>query len=271
MKYSTWKPFEIENLKKSHRAYYDKQLTYKQLCDALGIKVKSGISREHQLEDLQCVYDLEVYNKGWTKYILHGYRGIEYLPTPETLQDIEYALLQLLSEQDLAELWYTDRQLLEQLNLVNLNFDVLLNKDFYDRFTDEMKEMVRPALAMKNMLVTYVKRALERLEERCIVSFCCGYGLIRITPYKGLNENSAWKNKYEQCKKIDEVKEKDFKKRLNDIAVSKCLKSKQLNVLDEKNLREKFVEDVIRVPSDADYLKQLLPIILGDREVFVYL
>lgn len=335
MKYSTWKPDEIENLKKPHQDSYNRVMNYKQLCTALDINTKSGVSKENQLEDLQCVYDLEIDNSGsgWTKYILHGYRGIEYLPTPETLQAIEYVLLRLFSECGVTELRCTNNQLLEFLNLVNMNFDILRNKTYSDRLTDEMKEMVLPANIAGNMLNTYVKRALKRLEGRSAMFCYPGFRLVKGVPYKDPKEKDVWRirreyydvpiesekheklmtmehsvkrymgidsewippekidsfqrrmgislrelgegyismyrvNVLKTTKEIVAVEVDDLKRKLNNTAVTKCLNSKQLNMLDEKNLREKFVEDVIRVPSDVNYYRQLLPETKEDDEKY---
>ena len=325
MKYSTWKPTEIENLKKPHQDSYNKVMNYKQLCNALGITAKSGVSKENQLEDLQCVYDLEIDDSGsgWTKYILHGYRGIEYLPTPETLQAIEYILLRLFYDCNTTELRCTNNQLLEFLDLVNMNFDILRNKTYSNRLTDEMREMVLPASIAGNMLNTYVKRALKRLEGRSAMFCYPGFRLIKAVPYKDPNESGIWriKKEYEDVpiesekheklmtiehsvkrymgldsewvppekiesyqrrtgialrkldggyigmyrvnvlkttKEIVDIEISDLGRKLNNMAVSKCLNSKQLDFLDAKNLRNKFVDEVIRIPPKVNYGRLLL-------------
>nr|DAO57537.1 MAG TPA: hypothetical protein [Caudoviricetes sp.] len=325
MKYSTWKPSEIESLKKPHQDSYNRPMNYKQLCTALGITAKSGVSKENQLEDLQCVYDLEIDSSGsgWTKYILHGYRGIEYLPTPETLQAIEYILLRLFYDCNTTELRCTNNQLLEFLDLVNMNFDILRSKTYSNRLTDEMKEMVLPANIAGNMLNTYVKRALKRLEGRSAMFCYPGFQLVKSVPYRDPKESGVWRIKKEYydvpieskmheelmtmehsvkrymgldsewippekfesyqrrmgiclrkfgegytsmyrvnvlktTKEIVDVEISDLGRKLNNLAVNKCLNSKQLDFLDAKNLRNKFVDEVIRIPPKINYGRFLL-------------
>ena len=77
----TWLKSELASLADDHSDMYEVGYGYKELCENLGIRAKSGVGKMTQIEDLSAVFDLEANKDNYpTKYIIHDYHGVECIP-----------------------------------------------------------------------------------------------------------------------------------------------------------------------------------------------
>lgn len=175
VKPNNWTNEEIRNLEKDHSDIYGVELTYKQLCESLGIRYKTGGAKINQLEDLSCVFNMFVEEKP-KRYIIQDYLGVELIPTIETDKLFESAVMSLFVKFNTTEVYCTNDQLLEYFGLVNENYRVLKQPQYKGRLTDDMIRFKEPAEIAGHILNTYMKDTLKRLAKKNKIlvreSFC---------------------------------------------------------------------------------------------------
>lgn len=175
---NNWLKSEIENLEKDHFDIYGTELTYKELVTALGISYKTGGAKINQLEDLSCVFDMLVVQKP-KRYIIQGYLGVEFIPTPENEKYFESAIMQLFLNSGSSEIYYTNGQLLKHFGLVNENYRILKHPKYRGKLSDEAIRFREPATIVGNILTVYMNRAIKKLEKRNKVILRRGFCLIK--------------------------------------------------------------------------------------------
>lgn len=178
VKPNNWSNEEISSLEKDHSDIYGVKLTYKELCESLGIRYKTGGAKINQLEDLSCVFDMRVEEKP-KRYIIQDYLGVELIPTPENEKYFEYALMNLFVKYNATEIFYTNDQLLEYFGLVNGNYRVLKQPKYKGRLTDDMIRFKQPAETVGHILNTYMKSTIKRLMKKNKVLLREGFCLLK--------------------------------------------------------------------------------------------
>lgn len=172
----SWLKSELASLDADHSDMYGVPYNYKGLCENLGIRVKNGASKTNQVEDLSVVFDLEINKDSYPpKYIIHGYNGVEYIPQDADLDAFETVIMQMLSKSDDCTIYYTSKKLLYEFGLVNNNYLVLQNIKNEERLTEKMRSTKRAANISGNILTTYMKRAIKRLEKKRDILIKPGY------------------------------------------------------------------------------------------------
>ena len=178
VKPNNWSNEEIGNLEKDHSDIYGVELTYKELCESLGIRYKTGGAKINQLEDLSCAFNILVKEKP-KRYVVQDYLGVELIPTPENEKLLEYALMNLFIEYNTTELFYTNDQLLEYFGFVNKNYRVLKHPKYKGRLTDDMIRFKQPAETVGHILNTYMKSTIKRLVKKNKIILREGFCLLR--------------------------------------------------------------------------------------------
>lgn len=182
----TWLKSELASLADDHSDMYGVGYNYKELCENLGIRVKSGVGKMTQVEDLSAVFDLEVNKDNYpTKYIIHDYYGVECIPQDADLDAFETIIMQMLSKSDDCTIYYTSKKLLYEFGLVNNNYLVLQDDENEERLTEKMWNTKKAASISGNILTTYMKRAIKRLEKKRDILIKPGYCTISAKHYDG--------------------------------------------------------------------------------------
>lgn len=180
----SWLKSELASLDADHSDMYGVPYNYKELCEKLGIRVKNGTSKTNQVEDLSVVFDLEINRDNYPpKYTINGYHGVECIPQDADLDAFEAVIMQMLSESADCKIYCTSNKLLYEFGLVNNNYLVLQNVKNEERLTEKMRNTKKAANISGNILTTYMKRAIKRLEKKRDILIKPGYCTISVSYY----------------------------------------------------------------------------------------
>lgn len=166
---------DLDNLKQIQ----NQSLTYKQLCQALNIPIKSGKSKTYQLKDLSLYCDLQTLSNP-TRYIITEIYDKSLLPSKSKFQiPMEILIMQLFKANNYQTLYLTNSRLLEYMKLVNSNYLIIKNPKLRHRLPFETEYLYIGASKSGEILMKWLGRALEKMEACGLLKWRKGYCLIK--------------------------------------------------------------------------------------------
>ena len=166
---------DLDNL----RQIQNQSLTYKQLCQALNIPIKSGKSKTYQLKDLSLYCDLQILSHP-TRYIINEVYDQSLLPSKSKFQTpIEILIMQLFKANNYETLYLTNSRLLEYMKLVNSNYHIIKNPKLRQKLPFETEVLYTGASKSGEILMKWLGRALEKMDEYGLLKWRKGYCLIK--------------------------------------------------------------------------------------------
>lgn len=155
-----------------------KPLTYKQLCQALDIPIKSGKSKIYQLKDLALYCDIQITSHP-TRYIITEIYDKALLPSKAKFQTpMEIIIMQLFKANNYETLYLTNNRLLECMKLVNSNYRIIKNSKLREKLPFEANTLYVSASKSGEILMKWLGRALEKMEGYGFLKWRKGYCLI---------------------------------------------------------------------------------------------
>ena len=154
-------------------------LTYKQLCEALDIPIKSGKSKVYQIKNIELYCDLQILSHP-TRYIITEIYDQSLLPSKSKFQiPIEILIMQLFKANNFETLYLTNSRLLEYMKLVNSNYHIIKNPKLRLKLPFETESLYTGASKSGEILMKWLGRALEKMEEYGFLKWRKGYCLIK--------------------------------------------------------------------------------------------
>lgn len=156
-----------------------KELTYKQLCENLGLEIKYGNSKKAQIKDLALYCDLQILSHP-TRYIINEVYDQSLLPTKSKFQTpMEILIMQLFKANDYETLYLTNSRLLEYMKLVNSNYHIIKNPKLRQKLPFETEALYTGASKSGEILMKWLGRALEKMEGYGFLKWRKGYCLVK--------------------------------------------------------------------------------------------
>lgn len=157
----------------------NQSLTYKQLCEALDIPIKSGKSKIYQIKNIELYCDLQILSHP-TRYIITEVYDRSLLPSKSKFQTpIEILIMQLFKANNFETLYLTNSRLLEYMKLVNSNYHIIKNPKLRHRLPFETEHLYTGASKSGEILMKWLGRALEKMEGYGFLKWRKGYCLIK--------------------------------------------------------------------------------------------
>lgn len=172
---------DIEKLK----SVQGQELSYKGLCEALDLPIKTSNSKTSQLQSLQSYCDIIVRQKP-TKYIItEVYEGA--LPIIEELNQnnkfqllFDAALYQLFILNKCQPIYASSIDLLKLFKEVNSNFSYACNSSHMRAMGEEYLYMADMSQIVFRILSQWTNRRIKQMAQRKIVTVADGFRLYRI-------------------------------------------------------------------------------------------
>ena len=157
----------------------NQELTYKQLCKSLNIPYKSGKSKTYQLKNIALYCDLQILSHP-TRYIITEVYDQSLLPSKSKFQTpIEILIMQLFKANNYETLYLTNSRLLEYMKLVNSNYHIIKNPKLRRKLPFETEHLYTGASKSGEILMKWLGRALEKMEDNSLLMWRKGYCLIK--------------------------------------------------------------------------------------------
>ena len=154
-------------------------LTYKQLCAALNIPIKSGKSKVYQIKNIELYCNLQILSHP-TRYIITEVYDQSLLPSKSKFQiPIEILIMQLFKANNYETLYLTNSRLLEYMKLVNSNYHIIKNPKLRQKLPFETEYLYTGASKSGEILMKWLGRSLEKMEEYGLLKWRKGYCLIK--------------------------------------------------------------------------------------------
>lgn len=162
-------------------------ITYKKMCNLLGIDTYTGKQKQNQLEELQRYFD---YNKEGTKYIITEIykeplpKEYKYPANAIYIQYIECILLQYLSLQKENNTYISAQRLWLQLGMINDKFIENDNNKNNDQLLELSPYMTNYDIynfykRCRSKLSDILNKSLESLSKRYLIKYNKTYMIIR--------------------------------------------------------------------------------------------
>lgn len=161
-----------------------KEMTYKQLCEALDIPYLSGYSKKKQLEDLQGQYKI-IKLSNPTRYIIEEEYDevrplIDKINGNDKFQMIfDAALYQLFLDNYGRPIYASRMDLLKLFKEVNKNFGNICNEEYVAKLGAEFSFMSEMGQVVYKILTQWTIRRLEQMRKRKILTLADGFRLIK--------------------------------------------------------------------------------------------
>lgn len=155
-------------------------MNYKQLCDTLGLEVKTGYAKQKQLEEIKLMCDLKI-TKNPTRYeIVQMYdkdvvEATRQIITSNKFQkEFDAAMFQKLSESAGQTLYLSNTELLMLFHEVNEKFKWTLSMAMIEAH-EINKEYYYTSQIVYQILLLWTRRRLKSMEARNIIKTTQGY------------------------------------------------------------------------------------------------
>lgn len=156
-----------------------KELTYKQLCQNLGLEIKYGNSKKAQIKDLALYCDLQILSNP-TRYVITEIYDQSLIPSKSKFQaPIEILIMQLFKANNYQTLYLTNSRLLEYMKLVNSNYHIIKNPKLRHKLPFETERLYTGASKSGEILMKWLGRTLEKMEEYGFLKWRKGYCLVK--------------------------------------------------------------------------------------------
>lgn len=166
----------LENLK----SIIGKEVKYKQMCEIIGIPVKSGASKKAQIKDLQSYCSLSIL-KNPTKFVVEevydeAFTIINDISANNKYQKIfDAALYHALIKNHGQPLYVSGLELIQLFEEVNENFDVTFNKEALQKIGQEYLYMNSISDILYRVLKQWTEHKLKSMDKRGIIRLAYGY------------------------------------------------------------------------------------------------
>lgn len=154
-----------------------KELNYKELCEALGEKVKGGTSKIAQIKEFELLCDLK---KDGIYYTIERIYDKALLPITSKFQEfVSFLVLAMLDSKNNNSVYVTNTQLLECLYLVNENYRVLKNANnrlaLANNTGRDFEGFFEASEIAGRILTKWVNRELDYMERRGLIMVRPGF------------------------------------------------------------------------------------------------
>lgn len=154
-------------------------LTYKQLCEALDIPIKSGKSKIYQIKNIALYCNLQILSHP-TRYVITEVYDQSLLPSKSKFQaPIEILIMQLFKANNFETLYLTNSRLLEYMKLVNSNYRIIKNPKLRKKLPFETEYLYTGASKSGEILMKWLGRALEKMESSSLLMWRKGFCLVK--------------------------------------------------------------------------------------------
>ena len=154
-------------------------LSYKQLCQSLGLEIKYGNSKKAQIKDLSLYCNIQILSNP-TKYIVIEIYDQSLLPSKSKFQiPMEILIMQLFKANNYQTLYLTNSRLLEYMKLVNSNYHIIKNPKLRNKLPFETEYLYTGASKSGEILMKWLGRALERMGTYGLLKWRKGYCLVK--------------------------------------------------------------------------------------------
>lgn len=175
--------FDTEKLK----GILNQELSYKQLCEALGVKQKRGDSQKAQLEDLELFCDLEVIKDGTKKFkykVVTVYEfAFDFYKALARTNDIRFyfeaAVYQLLLENGCKPLYVSYTELMMKMGQITAEFCQARDNPMWlkQNYGEDSMDMSVIASVAYRMLKDWTNKELRIMFNRHSINLTRGYRL----------------------------------------------------------------------------------------------
>ena len=158
------------------------EMSYKKMCDAIGLKNKTGEAKIKQLEDMEMFCQLErLYSP--TRYVIREVYdkviyGLKALHQSNKYQLLfEAAIYQAFINNDNCPLWLSNMEMLKLFDEVNENFSYACNPHLMRRMGEEYVYMSSMGQIVYKILRQWTRRRIEFMAKREVIKLSTGYRL----------------------------------------------------------------------------------------------
>lgn len=173
---------ENQELIESLNKIKGKEFKYKQLCEQLNLKIKTGGAKQSQLDNLQMYCDMEKLSSP-TRYVVkevfdEAILGLGILNKNNKYQILfEAALYQTFLRNDNQPLWLSNMETLRLFQEVNENFSHACNKQSMKKLGEEFVYMSSMSQIVYKILRQWTRRRIETMVKRGVVDISTGWRL----------------------------------------------------------------------------------------------
>lgn len=168
---------ELMAIQNKMRLQVGKELNYRELCLALGDKVRTGNSKIAQIKEFELLCDLK---KDGIYYKIERIYDKALLPISSKFQEfVSFLILAMLDSKDNESIYVTNTQLLECLYLVNENYRVLKNQkkrlELANNTGRDFEGFYEASETAGKILTKWVNRELDYMQGRGLIMVRPGF------------------------------------------------------------------------------------------------
>lgn len=168
---------ELMAIQNKMRLQVGKELNYRELCLALGDKVRTGNSKIAQIKEFELLCDLK---KDGIYYKIERIYDKALLPISSKFQEfVSFLILAMLDSKNNESVYVTNTQLLECLYLVNENYRVLKNQkkrlELANNTGRDFEGFYEASETACKILTKWVNRELDYMQGRGLIMVRPGF------------------------------------------------------------------------------------------------
>ena len=168
---------ELMAIQNKMRLQVGKELNYRELCLALGDKVRTGNSKIAQIKEFELLCDLK---KDGIYYKIERIYDKALLPISSKFQEfVSFLILAMLDSKNNESVYVTNTQLLECLYLVNENYRVLKNQkkrlELANNTGRDFEGFYEASETAGKILTKWVNRELDYMQGRGLIMVRPGF------------------------------------------------------------------------------------------------
>lgn len=176
-------PMNKENIK-ALKNIIGRELSYRAICQELGLEPKGGKQKKYQLEDIQKYCELERI-EGTQRYLVKQVYNddiltfVEYLDAPDQQLLFDAMLYQAFLDNDCKPLHLSNTEILMLFREVNENFLYTFNRQALNAINKNFSYMNDMSKIVYRILHQWTSRRIENLDARHIVFRRYGFRLYK--------------------------------------------------------------------------------------------
>lgn len=178
-----------ENIK-ALKGLIGRELSYRAICQELGLELKGGKQKKYQLEDIQKYCELERID-GTQRYLLKQVYNddvlafVDYLDAPDQQLLFDAMLYQAFLDNDCKPLHLSNTEMLMLFREINENFLYTFNRQALNAINKNFVYMNDMSKIVYRILHQWTARRIENLDARHIVFRRYGFRLYRTYEING--------------------------------------------------------------------------------------
>lgn len=178
-----------ENIK-ALKGLIGRELSYRAICQELGLELKGGKQKKYQLEDIQKYCELERI-EGTQRYLLKQVYNddvlafVDYLDAPDQQLLFDAMLYQAFLDNDCKPLHLSNTEMLMLFREINENFLYTFNRQALNAINKNFVYMNDMSKIVYRILHQWTARRIENLDARHIVFRRYGFRLYRTYEING--------------------------------------------------------------------------------------